>query len=444
MNKRIFISHSSKNAEMAMDICQFLEQNGKNCFIAPRDIKQGEAYSESIVKGIDNCDAVILLLSEESNKSPHVLREIERAVSKNKRIFTYRIDNVKTSKALEYFISVNQWVEIKSANDFSKILSSLNDESISEIMSTRNKRKAIFSVVMPFLVIIVVVVLAFILAGKNKKDKIKSNTEIVLENTEQSTEAITEEQAEVVDLKLGDTITFGTYNDEPVEWYVLDIADDKATLVTKYIITMKAFDSAEGGEYAICDGKLFREMSDVDRDKIENQIKAYGSNDYATSNIRTWLNSDKAKVEYKDHAPDKDSMSEHKNYYDSEEGFLYSFTDEEKAVMTTAANGDMVYLLSREEINILFEKAKLRIYTTCTEKAYENDKCHWYNSDYYCVDDKDYYWFTRDAVEGTGNKVYLITNSSDPAHIQTVSAGLEGFGIRPAITLDLTKYSPEA
>ena len=53
----IFISHSSKDAAMASDICEFLEKNGNRCFLAPRDIRSGCEYAEEIINGVDTADA---------------------------------------------------------------------------------------------------------------------------------------------------------------------------------------------------------------------------------------------------------------------------------------------------------------------------------------------------------------------------------------------------
>lgn len=38
MYKKIFISHSSKDAQKAMAICEIMEKNGKKCFTAPNGI----------------------------------------------------------------------------------------------------------------------------------------------------------------------------------------------------------------------------------------------------------------------------------------------------------------------------------------------------------------------------------------------------------------------
>ncbi len=52
-------------------------------------------------------------------------------------------------------------------------------------------------------------------------------------------------------VQTGDTVLFGSYNGEEISWRVLRISDDgsKAVLVAADILTMKAFDAAEGGRY---------------------------------------------------------------------------------------------------------------------------------------------------------------------------------------------------
>ena len=107
---RIFISHSSKDAEIAREVCDLLEQQSCTCFLAPRNIRSGYEYAEEIVNGIDSSDILLLLLSWASNTSPHVLREVERAVSKKIPIIVYRLEEVELTKSMEYFLMTNQWI----------------------------------------------------------------------------------------------------------------------------------------------------------------------------------------------------------------------------------------------------------------------------------------------------------------------------------------------
>ena len=107
----VFISHASEDAAVANDLCLTLEQNGPHCWLAPRDIVAGSPYADAILEAIQQCKVFVLLLSEASAASPHVLREVERAVSGSIPIVPVRIADVRLSKALEYLLSTTQWFD---------------------------------------------------------------------------------------------------------------------------------------------------------------------------------------------------------------------------------------------------------------------------------------------------------------------------------------------
>ena len=44
----IFISYSSKDEQIANEICAFFEKEGVNCWIAPRNIEVGKEYGGEI------------------------------------------------------------------------------------------------------------------------------------------------------------------------------------------------------------------------------------------------------------------------------------------------------------------------------------------------------------------------------------------------------------
>jgi hypothetical protein len=54
---------------------------------------------------------MVLVLSEHSNHSTQVVREVERAVSKGIPIVPLRIANVRLAKSLEYFLSTCHWLD---------------------------------------------------------------------------------------------------------------------------------------------------------------------------------------------------------------------------------------------------------------------------------------------------------------------------------------------
>jgi hypothetical protein len=125
MSHKVFISYSTKDADVANAVCKALEAEGVPCWIAPRDILPGEEYADAIIEALNNCQLFLVILSEESNSSPQVRREVERAVSKNLSILTFRIDNTILSKAMEYYLSNRHWLDA-SQTAFSKQLRSLS------------------------------------------------------------------------------------------------------------------------------------------------------------------------------------------------------------------------------------------------------------------------------------------------------------------------------
>lgn len=459
---QIFISHSSKDAEYAEKICELLERNEINCFIAPRDIRSGREYAEELVNGIDRSTAMILLMSENANHSPHVLREVERAVSKNIPILVYKLEETSLSKSMEYFLMTHQWINAQGDENYVDILRFVNDlrnqnhvtnnntaeQAVSHredsaysadpvIKSNRNsakhniaKHRNLLAVCILTLLVLVIAIISGVKIH-NMRNSIKYT------------------------IALGDTITFGSYNNEPVNWRVLKLSEDRnyAVLISADVLTMKAYDAPEGGKYNWLDGTdYWSQESDADTD-MELQILVRGNNIWSSSNIRTWLNSADEVVTYADQAPTATAMAERKNGYQNEAGFLHGFTKEELAAITdtqnttktntlydsdTIATTDRVYLLSLEELQ-WFDDAGISKFALPTDAAVEQDESCWYLLDYNDFNIEECSWWLREPVEGTTSKCYLVGNGYTDELLRTENAGLEGFGIRPALTVDLRK-----
>ncbi len=80
--------------------------------MAPRDIRPGEPnYGKAIIEGLTACQAVVLLLTEPSNRSQHVMKEAERAVNKNIPILVVKFQPIEVSKELEYYVSSAQFLD---------------------------------------------------------------------------------------------------------------------------------------------------------------------------------------------------------------------------------------------------------------------------------------------------------------------------------------------
>jgi tetratricopeptide (TPR) repeat protein len=107
----VFVSYSIKDREVARAACAALEAAQVPCWIAPRDVPFGAEYAEALIDAIARCHLVVLVFSSNASQSPHVRREIERAVSKGKDILVFRCEDVPLGPALEYYLGGGQWLE---------------------------------------------------------------------------------------------------------------------------------------------------------------------------------------------------------------------------------------------------------------------------------------------------------------------------------------------
>jgi hypothetical protein len=107
----VFISYSSRDKSIVDRICETLEAADIPCWMAPRDILPGADWSSSIIGGITGCKVMLLVFTTNSNDSPQVLREVERAVGKRVPIIPFRVENIPLGESLEYFLSSSHWLE---------------------------------------------------------------------------------------------------------------------------------------------------------------------------------------------------------------------------------------------------------------------------------------------------------------------------------------------
>jgi TolB-like protein/tetratricopeptide (TPR) repeat protein len=111
LSKDVFVSYASQDAAVANSVVEALESRGIRCWIAPRDVTPGEFYAGVIVHAIDAAKATVLILSQHSAASPHVVREVERAASKRHPVISLRIDRTPLPADLEYFLNTSQWLD---------------------------------------------------------------------------------------------------------------------------------------------------------------------------------------------------------------------------------------------------------------------------------------------------------------------------------------------
>ncbi len=126
MEKRIFISHSSKDHETASIICDALEKNGLLCWIAPRDIPYGKEWAGEISKAIENSSAFLFLSSGNSNASGQVSREIQLAIENEVPIIPIRLDGADYSDTNKYYLATIHCMFQYDASKITKLVSDIS------------------------------------------------------------------------------------------------------------------------------------------------------------------------------------------------------------------------------------------------------------------------------------------------------------------------------
>lgn len=112
-NGYAFISYSSKNKLIADSVRILLKEQGIACWMAPDDIPAGMEYAGVINRTVKNCSCLVLLLSNDSQESPHVRREVERAVAYNKPIVAIQIEELELVDSFKYYIGESHCVAVK-------------------------------------------------------------------------------------------------------------------------------------------------------------------------------------------------------------------------------------------------------------------------------------------------------------------------------------------
>ena len=111
MSRPVFISYSQSDRDCAIELVARLEEQGIDCWVAPRDIAPSADWAAEIMDAISSARVMILVFSASSNLSPQVRREVERAVHKQLSILPFRIEDVLPSKSLEFFLSTQHWMD---------------------------------------------------------------------------------------------------------------------------------------------------------------------------------------------------------------------------------------------------------------------------------------------------------------------------------------------
>jgi hypothetical protein len=107
----VFVSYPNVDKATADAVVNSLESSGIRCWVAPRDVPHGVDWAAAIVDAIDHSPMMVLVFSDGTNASDHILREVRAAGDADIPIVPFRTTQAEPNKALKYYIGGTHWLD---------------------------------------------------------------------------------------------------------------------------------------------------------------------------------------------------------------------------------------------------------------------------------------------------------------------------------------------
>lgn len=130
-DRYVFISYSSKNQEKADSVRSLLIEEGISCWMAPYDIPAGSKYAHVINDALENCSCFILLLTNASQESQYVEREVERAIAYKKVVIPVQLESLELNSGFKFYIGSSQIIAVpkidKEADEVKRVIDGIQN-----------------------------------------------------------------------------------------------------------------------------------------------------------------------------------------------------------------------------------------------------------------------------------------------------------------------------
>ena len=249
------------------------------------------------------------------------------------------------------------------------------------------------------------------------------------------------------DIKVGDYVKMGTYNNASILWRCVSIDNNGSLMLADRIIDTLAYDAKTNDNSSSKSHSRSYKRDD------------YGSNYWKDSNMRSWLNStaEAGKVDWLCGNPPKDGYVSGVGAYNEKAGFLNAFSKSEIAAMKTVtqrslvshpeynkgivngdANSDLLYYTDISYAAINYDSA---YFETTTEKVFLLDvkqaNAVWKNlNGYYVAYNNDGmawpYWLRTPVTDCNHDMRYI----SSSGQVGRYAPWYSDLGVRPAFYLD--------
>ena len=107
----VFISHSSKDEEIADKVVKYLEGRGLSCWTAPRDIVPGTDWAAAINTAITASKVFLIIYTANSAESGQVAREVSLAENRpGVFVVPYKTDDTPLKGSFEYYLTGSHFI----------------------------------------------------------------------------------------------------------------------------------------------------------------------------------------------------------------------------------------------------------------------------------------------------------------------------------------------
>jgi hypothetical protein len=205
----------------------------------------------------------------------------------------------------------------------------------------------------------------------------------------------------IYNIQIGETITFGKYEGEPMEWIALDKKEESALLFSKKIINFLPF----------------MENADIETTDIE----------WASSSIRTWLNNEFLPAAFSEDEKESILTTTVENN---------AYPDDMFKIEDGVSTEDKVFLPSIEEAQKLMD-VDIDSYFECEISEYAHEKMLEYYANLYGEDEAEDYvdkdWLLRTSCTFEEKYYPCIVSGSDISSKRADITAHAPCGVRPAI-----------
>jgi hypothetical protein len=105
----VVVSYAREDREVAAKLCNQLDAEGVTARIASREKILDANFASEMIGLISDAKALVVVVSSYSIRSGQVIRELELANQNRLKILPVRLDDVKPSGSLAYYLSGKHW-----------------------------------------------------------------------------------------------------------------------------------------------------------------------------------------------------------------------------------------------------------------------------------------------------------------------------------------------